>query len=198
MDGRIPRVLKVSDGAAATLAGNGTYGFSGDNGPAAAAQLGGDPDDGGPSGIAVDASGNVYIADIYNSCIRKVSNGVITSVACGSAATQLTDPTFIAVDSAGLSPLRPIEQLWVSGRPPPGKVAYGVASPPLPEMVTLASAATMGSAANAQFNQPEGIAIDSAGRMYIADTLNNCVRMIANGVVTTVAGTGSFRASQRR
>jgi len=47
-----------------------------------------------------------------------------------------------------------------------------------------------GPAANAQFFQPQGVAIDSAGRLYIADTQNNCVRMIANGVITTVAGTG--------
>ena len=71
---------------ATTFAGNGTYGFSGDNGPATAAQLGGDPEDGGPSGIAVDSTGNVYIADTYNSRIRKVSNGVITTVAGGSTA----------------------------------------------------------------------------------------------------------------
>jgi len=109
LDALTPRVLKVSNGVATTFAGNGTYGFSGDNGPATDAQLGGDTEDGGPSGIAVDSMGNVYIADTYNSCIRKVSNGVITTVARGSAnpalppaiSTQLTDPTFIAVDSAG-------------------------------------------------------------------------------------------------
>src|ERR1039458_379535 len=96
VDGTTPRVLKMSNGVATMIAGNGTYGFSGDNGPATAAQFGGDPDGGGPSGIAVDSGGNVYIADTYNSRIRKVSNGVITTVAGGSTATQLTAPTFIA------------------------------------------------------------------------------------------------------
>src|ERR1017187_5034159 len=65
LDGVTSRVLKVSNGVATTIAGSGTYGFSGDNGPATAAQLGGDPEDGGPSGIAADATGNVYIADTY-------------------------------------------------------------------------------------------------------------------------------------
>jgi len=190
LDGLTPRVLKVSNGVATTIAGNGTYGFSGDGGPATASQFGGDPDDGGPSGIAVDSTGNVYIADTYNSRIRKVSNGVITTVAGGSSATQLTGPNFIAVDSAGA--------LYVSDPSNsaglPGdrirKVAYGL-------VTTLAGngyfsySGDNGPAANAQFYQPEGVAVDSAGRMYIADTQNNCVRMIANGIITTVAGTVS-------
>jgi uncharacterized protein (TIGR03437 family) len=190
-----PRILKVSNGVATTFAGNGTYGFSGDSGPATAAQLGGDPEDGGPSGIAVDSTGNVYIADTYNSCVRKVSNGVITTVACGSAnpavppaiSTQLTDPTFIAVDSAGALYISDPSNNILGDRI--RKVANGV-------VTTIAGngfpsfSGDNGPAANAQFYQPEGVAIDSAGRMYIADTQNNCVRMIANGVITTVAGTG--------
>ena len=181
----------MSNGVATTFAGNGTYGFSGDNGPATAAQLGGDPEDGGPSGIAVDSTGNVYIADTYNSRIRKVSNGVITTVAGGSTATQLTDPTFIAVDSAGAlyisDPSNSTGFLGDRLR----KVANGV-------VTTIAGngyfsfSGDNGPAANAQFYQPGGVAIDSAGRMYIADTQNNRVRMIANGVITTVAGTGSL------
>jgi len=58
-----------------TVAGSGTQGFSGDNGPATSAQLN------GPSGVAVDSAGNLYIADYLNVRIRKVSNGVITTVA---------------------------------------------------------------------------------------------------------------------
>jgi DNA-binding beta-propeller fold protein YncE len=58
-----------------TVAGNGTQGFSGDNGPATSAQLN------QPAGIAVDSAGNLYIADEGNNRIRKVTNGVITTVA---------------------------------------------------------------------------------------------------------------------
>ena len=164
---------------------------SGDNGPAISAQLGGDTDDGGPSGIAVDSTGNVYIADTYNSRIRKVSNGVITTVAGGSTATQLTDPTFIAVDSAGALYLSDPSNSFGFLGDRLRKVANGV-------VTTIAGngyfsfSGDNGPAANAQFYQPEGVAIDSAGRMYIADTQNNRVRMIANGVITTVAGTGSL------
>jgi len=186
LDALTPRVLKVSNGVATTIAGNGTYGFSGDNGPATAAQFGGDPDDGGPSGIAVDSTGNVYIADTYNSCIRKVSNGVITTVAGGSTGIQLTDPALIAVDSVGA--------LYISDGDGVRKVANGVVTTLAGNGYTSFSGDN-GPAANAQFYQPGGVAIDSAGRMYIADTQNNRVRMIANGVVTTVAGTGAVGSS---
>ncbi len=58
-----------------TVAGNGTAGYSGDNGPATSAQLI------YPHGVAVDSAGNLYIADTNNYRIRKVSNGVITTIA---------------------------------------------------------------------------------------------------------------------
>ena len=112
-------------------------------------------------------------------------------MAGGSTATQLTDPTFIAVDSAGAlyisDPSNSTGFLGDRIR----KVADGV-------VTTIAGngyfsfSGDNGPAANAQFYQPEGVAIDSAGRIYIADTQNNRVRMIANGVITTVAGTGAF------
>jgi len=189
LDAVTPRVLKVSNGVATTFAGNGTYGISGDNGPATAAQFGGDPDDGGPSGIAVDSTGNVYIADTFNGRIRKVSNGVITTVAGGDTATQLTDPTLIAVDSAGALYISDpsISTGFLGDRL--RKVANGV-STTIAGNGYLSYSGDNGPAANAQFYQPRGVAFDSAGRMYIADTQNNRVRMIAKGVVTTVAGTG--------
>ena len=88
------------------VAGNGTPGFSGDNGPATSAQLN------GPSGVAVDSAGNLYIADTGNQCIRKVANKVISTLAGTGAAgfsgdngpaasAQLAYPGAIAVDSAG-------------------------------------------------------------------------------------------------
>ena len=68
-------VLKISNGIIAPVAGNGTIGYSGDGGTATQAQLA------GPSGLALDEAGNLYIADTGNRVIRKVSNGVITTVA---------------------------------------------------------------------------------------------------------------------
>ena len=185
LDGATPRVLKVTDGVATTIAGNGTYGFSGDNGPATAAQLGEDPEDGGggPGGIAVDAAGNLYIADSYNGRVREVSGGVITTV------TQSVFPALVAAGGAGglyiLDTSNGAAYLGSRILKFAGGVTTTVAGNGL-----LSFGGDGGPAANAQFYQPEGVAIDSAGRMYIADSLNNRVRMIANGVITTVAGTG--------
>lgn len=97
LDGATPRVLEVANGVATAIAGNGTYGFSGDNGPATAAELGGDPEDGegGPGGIAVDSAGNLYIADSFNGRVREVSGGVITTVA------QSGFPALVAAGAAG-------------------------------------------------------------------------------------------------
>ena len=67
--------LDAASGVLTLVAGNGTYGFSGDNGPATSAQLA------YPAGVAVDSAGNVYIADAGNGRIREVSGGVITTVA---------------------------------------------------------------------------------------------------------------------
>ena len=102
------RVRVIStQGVISTLAGTGTAGYSGDNGPAASAQLN------QPSGLAVDATGNLYVADFGNSRVRKISiHGVITTVAGtgtagysgdGGQATsgQLDTPTGLAVDAAG-------------------------------------------------------------------------------------------------
>ena len=90
----------------ATVAGNGTAGFSGDNGPALAAQFN------APTGIAVDSNGDLYVADNDNFRVRKISNGVITTVAGngrlgfsgdGGPATsaQMTSPRTVALDSLG-------------------------------------------------------------------------------------------------
>ena len=89
-----------------TVAGNGTPGYSGDNGPATSAQLY------YPSGMAVDTAGNLYIADELNNRVRRVSNGVITTVAGNgmrgyngdngpATSAQLGLPSGVAVDAAG-------------------------------------------------------------------------------------------------
>ena len=184
------RIRKVSGGVIATVAGNGTLGFSGDNGPATSAQLN------YPGGVAVDSAGNLYIADSYNFRIRKVSNGAITTVAGNGApgfgggdngpatSAPLSRPSGIAVDSAG--------NLYIaefnSGRI--RKVTNGA-------ITTVAGSGTpgfsgdRGSATSAQLNGPEGVAVDSAGNLYIADFGNNRIRKVSNGVITTVAGTGT-------
>lgn len=119
-----------------TVAGTGIPGFNGDGQPAVQAHLN------APAAVAIDAQGNIYIADVRNHRIRRVdTNGIITTVA---------------------------------GTGRPGYSGDG------------------GLATNAQLNQPLGIALDSKGNLFIADTLNGRIRMVdAAGIVTTVAGNGS-------
>jgi len=100
------RVREVSSGVITTIAGNGAAGYSGDEGPATGAELD------YPSGVAVDAAGNLYIAEYYNHSIRKVSNGIITTIAGNgsqgfsgdggpAANARLNSPYSVAVDAAG-------------------------------------------------------------------------------------------------
>ncbi len=182
--------LDAATGISTLVAGNGTPGFGGDNGPAANSQLG------GPRGIAVDSAGNVYIADTYNNRVRKVSNGVITTVAGngtygfsgdGGLATnaQLAQPFGLAVDSAG--------NLYIADHDNDRirKVSNGV-------ITTVAggpccsNGGDNGPATSTQIGSPEGIAVDSAGNLYIPDHVHNSIRKVSNGVITTVAGNGTF------
>jgi sugar lactone lactonase YvrE len=183
------RIRKVSNGVITTVAGNGTYGFSGDNGPATSAQLF------NPQGVAVDSAGNLYIADTFNNRIRKVSNGVITTVAGNGTSgasgdnipattAQLNWPYGVAVDSAGNLYIANTYNNRVC------KVSNGI-------ITTVAGTGTHGfsgdngPATAAQLSWPDGVVVDSAGNLYIADTDNNRIRKVSNGVITTVAGNGT-------
>ena len=190
------RIRKVGvDGVITTAAGNGVYGFSGDGGQATSAQLK------SPYGVAVDASGNLYIADHFNDRIRKVgADGVITTVAGngdvgngfngdGGQATsaQLRGPWGVAVDASGN--LYITETLFHRIR----KVrADGV-------ITTVAGNGASGfsgdggQATSAQLSEPLGVAVDASGNLYFADTNNHRIRKVrADGVITTVAGNGAY------
>ncbi len=185
------RIRKVSNGVITTVAGNGTPGFSGDNGPATSAELN------TPQGVAVDSAGNLYIADARNNRIRKVSNGMITTVAgngtpgFGDASGPATSAELgqmygLAVDSAGnlyiadssSNRIREVSSGVIS------TVAGGGPNP-------SGFGGDNGPATSAELSFPEGIAVDTAGNLYIADTDNNRVRKVAKGVITTVAGGGT-------
>jgi len=194
-DSRNYRVRKVSNGVITTVAGIGTYhgvpGFRGDTGPATSAELY------TPGAVAVDAAGNLYIADPGTQRIRKVANGVITTVAGNGTSTfsgdngpatsaQLEFLSGVALDSAGALYFADAQY-----NDRVRKVVNGVITTVAGNGV-LGLSGDNGPAINAQLGQPEGVAVDSAGNLYIADYLNNRIRKVANGVITTVAGIGTY------
>jgi uncharacterized repeat protein (TIGR01451 family) len=179
-------VRKVSTaGVIGTAAGNGTAGYAGDSGSATLAKLN------FPSGVAVTASGTLYIADSDNSRVRQVtSSGTITTVAGngaygGSGNAALVNPAGVAVDSGG--------NLYIAdeGTNTVRKLsATGTIS-------TIGGSAIYGysgdgaAAVTAEFAYPAGVAVDTSGNVYVVDSYNSRVRKIAsNGVITTVAGNG--------
>ena len=184
------RIRKVSNGVITTVAGNGTEGFSGDNGPATSAQLK------GPIGVAVDSAGNLYIADSGNNRIRKVSGGVITTVAGNGMrgcceddgpATRglLRFPYRVAVDSTG--------NLYILdyGNNRIRKVSNGVSTTVAGGSGLAGFSGDNAPAADALLCIPQGLAVDAAGDLYIADRGNSRVRKVSNGVITTMAGNGT-------
>ena len=190
-DGGNRRIRKVDTaGVITTVAGTGRrYGFSGDGGPAVDAQLR------YPAGVTVDGAGNLFIAEWGNQRIRKVdSSGVITTVAGtglgdGGPATsaRLYRPGGVAVDGAG--------NLFIvdGGNDRIRKVdSAGV-------ITTVAGTGRRGivgdggPAVDARLYEPEGVAVDGAGNLFIADSANFRIRKVDTaGVITTVAGTGRY------
>jgi sugar lactone lactonase YvrE len=188
------RVRMVSpSGIITTFAGNGLPGFSGDGGAATSAQLN------QPAGLAIDSSGNLYIADSNNSAVRKVTQaGIISTVAGtggalgfsgdGGAATQakFMAPFGVAVDSAG--------NLYIADYY--GWIRKVTASTGV--ITTLAGNGTigysgdLGPAASATFYNPTGVAVDSSGNIFIADSNNGAVRVIGLGIINTIAGNGTL------
>ncbi len=179
---------KIAPGAiVTTLAGTaGTVGHADGTGAVASFN--------GPSGVAVDTSGNVYVADTVNSTIRKVTPlGVVSTLAGTALVTGSADgtgalasfylPSALTTDSAGNVYVADTYNSTIRQITPAGVVTTLAGSAGL-----VGSTDATGSLA--RFNLPGGIARDSLGNLYVADTRNNTIRKIAPGaVVRTLAGT---------
>ena len=186
------RVRKVGiNGIIVTVAGNGTYGYSGDGGPATHAELW------EPFGVALDATGNLFLSDLLNQNIRKVgTNGIITTVAGngtagysgdGGAATnaELHWPEGVAVDASG--------NLFIAdaGNQRIRKVGTNGIITTVAGNGTYGFSGDGGAATNAQLDNPVAVAVDAAGDLFISDSGNQRIRKVGtNRIITTVAGDG--------
>jgi uncharacterized protein (TIGR03437 family) len=183
--GQYDSVRKVTrDGIITTIVGNGDYGFAGDGGPALLARVQ------GPAGLAVDPSGNLYIADSSNNRIRKVTpDGTIRTIAGGGSTVkdgiratdfQLNNPTRIALDAAG--------NLYICD-------SFGDRVEKMSSAGLISILAGGGSdyadgvPATTAFIIPEAIALDPAGDIYIVDYFSKGIRKIdTRGIISTIAG----------
>ena len=152
-----------------------------------------------PENIAFDAAGNLYIADAGNHRIRKIDreglvttfagSGLIGSRGDGGQATnaELNSPSGIVFDTAGNAYLTDTNNHRIR------RVRRTVVSPQSREWALTVSAATEGPARDAKLDTPVGLAMDSAGNLFIADAGNNRVRKVdlRTGTITTSVGKGN-------
>ena len=161
-------------GLLTTIAGTGTQGFSGDGGPATAATLD------TPTAVAFDAAGNLFFADSHNGRVRRIAagTGTVTTVAAS------VHPSALAIDAAG--------NIFVADT---GVHRILRLNPATGAVVAVAGngvqgfAGDGGPASAASLDTPYGLAVDSAGNLFLADSHNHRVRRVdaATGVITTLA-----------
>jgi len=185
-DNRMREVV-ASTGDIQTVAGTGTAGFTGEGGLATQAELD------QPSGVWVDASGNIFLTDSLNNRVREVtaSNGFIQTIAGdgsgdgdgGPASSGLLDAPFgVAVDGTG--------NLFIADTAN-SDIREVVAA--TADITTVAGTGIAGFdgdglAINVDLNNPNGVFVDGSGDIFIADSQNNAIREVINGDLTTVVG----------
>lgn len=152
-----------------------------------------------PNGVAVDNSGNVFVADTNNNKIRKITPAGWVSTFAGSGTAGSTDgvgttakfnsPTDIAVDASGNVYVADKNNHTIRKITPSSVVTTLAGTPGI-----FGSADGLGS--NAGFYFPSGIAVDSNGNIYVADTSNSTIRKItSSGLVSTIAGSAGLQGS---
>ncbi len=196
--------IPMTAGNIYTVAGTGTSGYSGDGSAAVSADIN------KPFGITLDSSGNLYIADTYNHCIRKVDAGGTITTAAGNGmqgfsgdggtatAAKLQNPYAVTVDGDGNLFIADATNSRIRMVAASDQTRYGIA---MTEgyIYTVAGNGTNGYSGDggpaiaAQLSYPDGLALDSDGNLYIAESYNNCIRKVdTNGIITTIAGQGPF------
>ncbi|HEX4136208.1 MAG TPA: hypothetical protein VHY84_16460 [Bryobacteraceae bacterium] len=186
------RLRRIVSGTISTVAGNGNYGYTGDGG------IGTDATLPGPDGVVIDSSGNAIVCDSFANRVRSITTFGIINLIAGdntpgftgdggpAVSASLVDCQGIAIDGAGNLYIadthdRRIRKVSTTG------------------VITTVAGTGMnsfsgdgGQAVNAALSQPEGIAVDSQGNLYIADTGNNRIRRVTpSGIITTIAGSGT-------
>lgn len=147
----------------------------------------------GPRGVAVDASGQIFIADTFNHTIRKISPGGAVTTWAGAAGTpgsadgaggsaRFNSPAGLAIDSSGTLYVADMLNHTIRKISADGTVSTLAGSAGTPGTAN-------GSGSNARFQEPVGVAVDSSGNVFVADSGNSAIRKITpGGVVTTYAG----------
>jgi sugar lactone lactonase YvrE len=180
------RIRKITPaGAVSTIAGDGTRGYV--EGPGAGAEFR------YPTSVAADASGNVYVADVENFCIRKISPAGVVSTLAGSGAAGFADntgaaakfafPQGIAMDASGNIIVADKNNHRIRKVSPAGVVTTiaGTGKPGYAD----------GGGTTAQFSSPIAVSVDAAGNILVTDQGNQRIRKISPaGIVSTLAGNG--------
>ncbi|MFZ1081171.1 MAG: Ig-like domain-containing protein, partial [Candidatus Kryptoniota bacterium] len=189
---------RCTDGSIVLVAGTGTYGYSGDGGPATRAMLH------SPSGLALGADGSLYIADTYNDCIRRVDPlGIIATYAGNGGGhwgyggdgglavnSYLNLPAGLAIGTDG--------SLFIADQ---GNTVIRMVNP-AGIIKTVAGngqggyGGDGGPALQAKLSNPFGVDVDGQGNIYIADYGNRRIRKVTpQGIITTIAGNGKWNAA---
>jgi sugar lactone lactonase YvrE len=180
------RIRKVTAAGVVTTFAGGTEGYADGTGSAAEFSA--------PKAVALDASGNVYVADVNNNCIRKITPaGVVTTLAGGSntgpgngafadgtgTAAKFASPSGVTVDGAGNVYVADFNNFRVRKITPAGVVTTVAGS---------VDGESDGTGSAAEFGAPQGIVVAPSGTLYVTDYLSTVRQITTNGAVTTIVG----------